>query len=294
MSAFLWALQHPANRDRRLATMTRWAAHNVRRRIGRGREVTVTFAGTPLRGPIGHPIINLVTYVQGGFYDYDAMTSLTILLEPGQTFIDVGANIGPYSVLAAGLVGATGQIVAVEPSADQLSYLRRNLCDLPVETVISTVPLADRVRVTELIEEGPTIQHLVEAVPSDGEARTSTLDAELARLGGHHRGGFAKIDVEGWEPAVIAGARAWLASRPIGLLVEANGLNHRSPVSWEDSVRILRALAYEYTWPDFSRRVLHVFADPGPVSPFGDYLVLASEAIERLQRKTGLRILRDA
>jgi FkbM family methyltransferase len=239
---------------------------------------------TPLGGT---PLINLVTYVQGGFYDYDAMTALTILLEPGQTFIDVGANIGAYSVLAAELVGAEGHVVAVEPSPEQLIFLRQNLRDLPARTAISTLPLADRARVAELVEHGPTIQYLVEAAP-DGAAPTSTLDNELARLGGY-KGGFAKIDVEGWEPAVIAGAGAWLSTRPTGLLIEANGLNQRSPVSWDDSVHILQAHEYEYTWPDFSRRVLHLFPNPGPAAPSGDYLVLTSEARECLQRTAGLR-----
>jgi len=133
----------------------------------RGRDVTLTLNGVPLRGPIDHPIINLATYVQGGLYDYDAMAALTVLLEPGQLFIDVGVNIGPYSVLAAGLVGASGQIVAVEPSADQLSYLRRNLQDLPAECLISTAPLADRPRAAGLVAKGPTIQHFVESSASD-------------------------------------------------------------------------------------------------------------------------------
>jgi FkbM family methyltransferase len=290
MSALLWALRHPLNRDRRLATLAQWTAHNVRRRVRRGRQVTVTFAGRPLRGPSDHPIINLVTYVQGGFYDYDAMTSLSILLEPGQTFIDVGANIGAYSVLAADLVGTAGHIVAIEPSPEQLIFLRQNLRDLPAGTAISTLPLADRARVAELVQRGPTIQHLVEGVASDGAGQTSTLDAELARLGGY-QGGFAKIDVEGWEPAVIAGARAWLATRPTGLLVEANGLNRRSPVSWDDSVQILRAHGYEHTWPDFSRRVLHMFPNPGPAAPSGDYLILTAEARERLLRTAKLQVV---
>jgi FkbM family methyltransferase len=290
MSALLWALRHPLNRHRRTATLARWAAHNARRRITRGRDVTLTINGVPLRGPIDHPIINLATYVQGGLYDYDAMTALTFLLEPGQLFVDVGANIGPYSVLAAGLVGATGQVVAVEPSADQRSYLLRNLQDLPAECLISTAPLADRPRTAGLVATGPTIQHFVESTASDAVTWTSTLDAELARLGLQDRGGFAKVDVEGWEPAVIAGARRWLASRPGGLLVEANGLNHRSPVSWPESVQILRERGYEFTWAEVSKKTLHLFADPSPTSPFGDYLVLVREARERLQQVAGLRV----
>jgi FkbM family methyltransferase len=291
VSALLWALRHPLNQHRRTATLARWAAHNARRRITRGRDVTLTFNGLPLRGPIDHPIINLATYVQGGLYDYDAMTSITILLEPGQLFIDVGANIGPYSVLAAGLVGASGQIVAVEPSTDQLACLRRNLQDLPAECLISTAPLADRPRAAGLVATGPTIQHFVESTASDAVMRTSTLDAELARLGCQDRGGFAKVDVEGWEPAVIAGAQRWLASRPGGLLVEANGLNHRSPVPWLESVQILRERGYEFAWAEFSKKTLHLFADPAPTSPFGDYLILVPEARERLQQVAGLRIV---
>jgi FkbM family methyltransferase len=291
VSALLWALHHPLNQHRRTATLARWAAHNARRRITRGRDVTLTFNGMPLRGPIDHPIINLVTYVHGGLYDYDAMRSLTILLEPGQLFIDVGANIGSYSVLAAGLVGASGQIVAVEPSTDQLCYLRRNLQDVSAECLISTAPLADRPRATGLVATGPTIQHFVESTASDAVMWTSTLDAELAKLGCQDRGGLAKIDVEGWEPAVIAGAQRWLASRPVGLLVEANGLNHRSPVPWPESVQILRERGYEFAWAEFSKKTLHLFTDPAPTSPFGDYLILVPEARERLQQVAGLRIV---
>ena len=260
------------------------------RRIMPGRDVTVTFADGPLRGPIGHPIINLITYVRGGLYDYDAMMSLGILLKPGQLFIDVGANIGSYSVLAGRIVGTSGRIISVEPSPDQLSYLRYNLRDLPAETMICTDPLADQATHAQFVSPGLTTQHLVQSASSDVGIKTSTLDAELARLGYRDGGGFAKIDVEGWEPAVIKGAGGWLASRPVGLLVEANGLNYRSPVSWAESVEILHEHGYEYTWPEFSKKVLHLFSKPQPQSPFEDYLILTPEARAHLQRSASLHI----
>jgi FkbM family methyltransferase len=273
-----------------MATVGRWAIHNARRRIAPGREVTVTFAERPLRGPMSHPIVNLITYVAGGLYDYDAMMALTILLKPGQLFIDVGANIGPYSVLASRLVGTSGRVIAFEPSNDELSYLRYNLRDVPAESMICTVPLADQARCTQLVSPGLTTQHLVESASSDIGIVTSTLDAELVRLGCQDSGGFAKIDVEGWEPAVITGARRWLASRPIGLLVEANDLNHRSPVLWSESVEILRGHGYEYTWPEFSHGVFHLFSEPGPTSSFENYLILTPEARKHLQRTANLRL----
>jgi FkbM family methyltransferase len=257
--------------------------------------MTLAFADGQLEGPVNHPVVNLITYVRGGLYDYDAMTSLGILLVPGQTFIDVGASIGSYSLLAGMLIGADGHVIAIEPSATELPYLRRNLRDISAKSTICTVPIADQPRVVSMAAPGPTLQHLVEAPQAISTTlMTSTLGEELVRIG--HRGSsdFAKIDVEGWEPAVIAGAREWLASRPMGLLVEANGLNSRSPVPWAESVDVLQGLGYEFTWPEFEQGVLHLFKEPGPVSPFGDYLVLVPETRLRLQEAANLQTVAAA
>src|SRR4051812_43488783 len=45
----------------------------------------------------------------------------------GGTVVDVGANIGYNTVYAAGLVGPTGRVVAIEPAADNLRVLRDNV-----------------------------------------------------------------------------------------------------------------------------------------------------------------------
>src|SRR5947199_2284673 len=99
MSALRWALSHPLNQRRRTITLLRWVHQNIRRRAQPDRIVGLQFDGGLIEGPIGHDVINLITYVHGGYYDYDAMQALEILLRPGQTFIDVGANIGPYALL---------------------------------------------------------------------------------------------------------------------------------------------------------------------------------------------------
>jgi hypothetical protein len=137
-----------------------------------------------------------------------------------------------------------------------------------------------------MVTTGPTIQDFVDPTRRSRDVDV-TLNAELARLDCQDRGGFAKVDVEGWEPAVIAGARRWLASRPGGLLMEANTLNHRSPVLWLESAQILRERGYEFAWAEFSKKTLHLFADRAPTSPFGDYLILVPEVRERLQQVVG-------
>lgn len=48
-------------------------------------------------------------------------------LRPGDTFVDVGANFGYFSVLGAALVGSAGRVIAVEPEARNVALLKANL-----------------------------------------------------------------------------------------------------------------------------------------------------------------------
>jgi FkbM family methyltransferase len=262
----------------------RWASHNIRRRLKPDRTVSIPFGGGQIEGPIGHDVINLITYVHGGYYDYDAMRSIEVLLSEGQTFIDVGANIGPYSLLAGSLIGASGRIIAIEPSEDQLEFLRRNLARVAPRNWILTTPLADRERTLAFVDEGYTTQHLADTSVSDIARRTSTLDAELTRIGLDTVGSFAKIDVEGWDSAVILGAQRWLISKPQGLLMEANALSQRSPVPWAQAVSLLHGRGFEFIWPEFSAGRFHTFEQPPPISPFGNYLVLRSKEVQKLEQ----------
>ncbi|MCE7979658.1 MAG: FkbM family methyltransferase [Caldilinea sp. CFX5] len=68
------------------------------------------------------------------FYDYchkDFEPTTRRLIEtsiqPGMTFVDVGANIGYYSVFAGQLSGDKGKIFAIEPAPDNLEFLRQNI-----------------------------------------------------------------------------------------------------------------------------------------------------------------------
>src|SRR3954465_2529443 len=49
------------------------------------------------------------------------------LLRPGDTFVDVGANIGYNALFAARIVGPAGRVVALEPAGDNFAVLQRNI-----------------------------------------------------------------------------------------------------------------------------------------------------------------------
>lgn len=61
-------------------------------------------------------------------YDHREFALLRELIKPGDVFLDAGANIGIYSLVASRLVGPAGEVVAIEASAENYSWLCAN-CD---------------------------------------------------------------------------------------------------------------------------------------------------------------------
>jgi FkbM family methyltransferase len=64
---------------------------------------------------------------QYGFWEPDLAAFFEARMRPGMRFVDVGANLGYFSVLASRLVGPSGQVVAVEPGERSGAVLRANL-----------------------------------------------------------------------------------------------------------------------------------------------------------------------
>lgn len=56
-------------------------------------------------------------------YEPDVMATLKRFLRPGHTFIDIGANIGYFTMLGAALVGDSGRVIAFEPNADNCELI---------------------------------------------------------------------------------------------------------------------------------------------------------------------------
>ena|SRR2546421_1452700 len=142
-------------------------------------------------------------------------------LAPGDTFIDIGANIGYYSLLASRLVGASGAVIAIEASPQTFSALEANLArnrarnvravNIAVSDSVGTVKLfrgpETNIGVTTIFEEeglkwGCEFECEIESAPLSAILRPDEM--KNARL--------IKIDVEGAEWAVVAGMSLLLSS----------------------------------------------------------------------------------
>lgn len=189
-------------------------------------------------------------------------------VRPGDCALDVGANIGLYSLALSRAVGPTGHVIAVEPDPENLALLRRNLQFNGCTNVIVIVEaLGDEAGTVMLYETDRDNRGALSTVDIAGVGAQRALEVKMRRgdsvmqeVGLKPR--IAKIDVEGTEPRVFAGLGAFL---PEVLLFEF--VPHQLRAAGHDPVSFLHTLdAAGYTL---------ALVDPDT----GDHPILTEETI---------------
>lgn len=180
--------------------------------------------GFLLRCDLADPEQRQVYFFQQYHERYEARLIQTAL-RPGDSFWDVGANIGYFALLAATVVGPTGFVVALEPGRQAFQRLQENI-DLNKFPQINAleVAAADREGTARLyadLSQADTGANLFQGGERREweEVRTIPLDT-LLQNHGYPPPQFLKIDVEGAELAVLRGAHMILSAHAPLLLVE--------------------------------------------------------------------------
>ena len=159
-----------------------------------------------------------------GVYEPDVLRLLVRCVRPGHTFIDVGANVGCFTVPMARHVGPGGRVLAVEASPGVFSYLARNIVanEIGNATLVGAAA-TDRDGGDVTFFSAPddrfgmgTLTPIFKDTPQTVPSRT--LDA-LVTEHGLERVDAIKVDVEGHEETVFRGASALLTADPAPVVV---------------------------------------------------------------------------
>jgi FkbM family methyltransferase len=193
-------------------------------------------------------------------FELDEIDFVNRFLQQGDTFIDIGTNVGLFSLHASAIVGESGKVISFEPSSATIRRLEENIA-LNRCTNIEVVPkgLSSSVGTLELVVAGNGYDAFNSfATPSMGDitdrekVEVTTLDtfAALRKIAPKDVK-LMKIDVEGWELHVLKGGEVFFNhdDAPV-LLVEFTETNAKNAgTSCIELGRSLQELGYTlYTY----------------------------------------------
>jgi FkbM family methyltransferase len=144
-------------------------------------------------------------------------------IRAGMRVVDVGANIGYFSLLFARLVGPTGRVYAFEPEPRNFELLRRNIARNGYTNVTTVRKAVSRASGRQQLYKSP--DNLGDHRLAHGPADRDSIDVAVVALdeffAGDSRVDFIKLDIQGAEYGALQGARALLArSNPLCLVTE--------------------------------------------------------------------------
>ena len=183
-----------------------------------------------------------------GFYELDLSRRIAAHAAKGGLLVDVGANMGYFSLLWAGVSGV-GKVVAFEAAPRNIQLLENNLARNHLRDRITLIPHAagDR-HGTVTFDAGPADQTGWGGISASGSATTITvplvrLDEELPEA----QIDVLKIDVEGADTWVLFGCASLLQRRAIRMIYFEQQPSRMKPLGIEpgDAQRFLAGLGYE-------------------------------------------------
>jgi FkbM family methyltransferase len=194
-------------------------------------------------------------FFKGG-YEPELARVCAAHLDSRRDAVDVGANVGFYTVLMARRL-AGRRILAVEPAPSAVERLRSNLKrnGIADRVIVFEGALSERrgsatLRLVEGLEEYGTLGSDFQ-LPIGGEGRAMALRVEAAPLDElvdlyGLAPGFVKIDVEGFEHHVLAGMeRVLREQRPVVLLEVSRHLLEANGSSVSEVLELLRGAGYQ-------------------------------------------------
>jgi len=182
------------------------------------------------RNPLGHvavPADDLATIgslADGVLPRQGTLKFIEKHLKPGGTFVDVGANVGLFSLLAARVAGPGGKVIAIEPAPAAAAALRATVSANGLEALVQVEEVAagaERGLGTLSVMPNCRLSTLLPAVLPPG-AQASTVVANVVPLDellAETVPDVVKISVGGWELKVLEGMQGLLAAHPEIVLV---------------------------------------------------------------------------
>jgi FkbM family methyltransferase len=218
------------------------------------------------------------------------MTVLTHLVRPGDSVLDVGANVGLYTKRLSELVGDTGRVVSIEPVPQTFELLQYNVEKLRlgnVQLLQCAISHGHDVVEIEIPQYGWGGENLYEArvvmgrAATTGQAphlRVSATDLDSLFKSIASRITFIKCDVEGHELECVRGAGELITASLPAWLMEISGDPDAPSSRAAETFQLMERAGYGVYWFDGIRLIAR-----GPAEKSVNYFFLAPSHVGRLK-----------
>lgn len=217
--------RHPLNERRKIKAVRRWFSWQIGSRLVPG-PVAVNFVNDTML-LVSPGMTGATGNIYTGLHEFQDMAFVLHLLRQGDIFVDVGANVGAYTVLAGAL---DARCISIEPIKRAFDHLILNIRLNGISNIVDArnIGVGSHQGILKFTKELDTVNHVAVGSEANGsalsEVEVDTLDNVIAES----QPVLIKIDVEGYETEVVAGAEQVLSKGSLlAVIMELNGSGRR-------------------------------------------------------------------
>lgn len=203
----------------------------------------------------------IIGNIYTGLADFEEMAFLLHFLKSDDLFIDVGANVGAYTLLASG--GCKSRTIAIEPMPKTFVKLEANVKLNNLSNLVEclNIGLGAREEVLNFVETPQSeLNHVAglgeNPINSQKAVKVVPLDSLMSTL----KPSLIKIDVEGYELEVLNGADNCLADKTLkAILIELNGSGEKYGVKDTQTSSMLTSYGFKpYSYEPLTRNLTEI------------------------------------
>ena len=261
LTVIRWIIRQPLNRGNKQKALKRFLQWQLNVRINPYPIILPWVNGVKLivkRGMTG-----ATGKLYAGLHDFEDMSFLLHLLRDEDMFMDIGSNIGSYTILASGAIRCRS--IAIEPIPSTYEHLKNNIAVNRMEDRVEALNIGLGSKHSTLLFTNT--QDTVNHVAVDGEKDTTevsvqTLDGILKSCTCPL---LIKIDVEGFETEVLLGGKNTLNNPDLkAVIIELNGSGARYGYKDADIHAMFITAGFRpYAYEPFTRQLteLNAYSD---------------------------------
>jgi FkbM family methyltransferase len=220
-STIQFLMNHPLTRHQRVRTLARFVRWQIASRLVDGPIIMPWVSGSRFLATRGE--FGVTGNIYAGLHEFKDMAFLLHYLRKSDLFVDIGANVGSYTILAAAAVGSVA--IAIEPVPQTFDRLIDNVRANRAESAVQCrrIGISDSPGVLRFTSKHNTMNRVLapnEHCPEAISVEVLDLDSVLLNL----EATLMKIDVEGYETNVLRGAVKTLGNSKLkAVIIELNG-----------------------------------------------------------------------